>query len=82
LEPISNREIATVHSEYNKHYTQRGKNREIRNKTIELLGKVISEGGLGIRRVIVVHTRPHKLKYLLQRAKVYKNKDRKASAYL
>ena len=48
-ELISNREIAIVHSEYNRHDIQRKKIREILNETMGLLGKNTNEGGLGIK---------------------------------
>ena len=80
-EPVSNRSIVLVHSEYNKFDIQRKKVREIWNDTMELLEKDISEGGLGIKRVIFAYSRPRNLKDLLQRAKLYQNKDHKASSY-
>ena len=55
---MSNRSIVFVHSEYNKFDIQRKKVREIWNETMELLEKDISEGGLGIKRVIL-HIQDH-----------------------
>ena len=81
LEPITNRDIAIVHSEYNRHDIQRKKIREIWNDTMGLLEKDIDEGGLGIKRVIFAYSRPRNLKDLLQRAKLHKNKEYKASTF-
>ena len=82
LEPITNRDIAIVHSEYNRHDIQRKKIREIWNDTMGLLEKDIDEGGLGIKRVIFAYSRPRNLKDLLQRAKLHENKEYKASTFL
>ena len=54
---------------------------KIRNETMVFLEKDINEGGLGIKRVIFVYSRPRNLKDLSQRAKVYQNKDHKVSTY-
>ena len=65
----------------NKHDTQKKKIRQIRNDTMELLGKDISKGGLRIKCITCVYSRPRNLKDLLQRAKFYQNKDHKALTY-
>ena len=73
-EPISDREIVIVHSEYNRHNTERENIREIWNETMGLLEKDSNKGGLGIKQVILAHARPRNLKDLLQRAKLYEKK--------
>ena len=49
VEPIANRNIAIVHSEYNRHNIQQKKIREMRNETMGLLEKGTNKGGLGIK---------------------------------
>ena len=46
VEPISNREIAIVYSEYNRYDIQLKKIREIWNETMKLLEKDTNEEGL------------------------------------
>ena len=61
-EPISNRKIAIVHSEYNRHNIHRKKIREIWNGIMRLLEKDTNKGGLGIKRVLFAYSRPPNLK--------------------
>ena len=82
VEPISNRELATVDSEYNRYNIQRKKMREMWNETMELLEKDTNKAGLGIKQVIFAYSRARNLKDLLQRANLHKNKDHKASTFL
>ena len=82
IEPISCREIAIVHSEYNRYDIHQKKIREIWNETMAFLKKDTNKGGLGIKRVIFAYSRPGNLKDFLQRAKLYKNKDLIASIFL
>ena len=77
---MSNRSIALVHSEYNEFDIQRKKVREIWNETMELLEKDISEGGLGIKRVIFAYSTT-KFEGFATKSKLYQNKDHKASSY-
>ena len=77
VEPISNREIAIVNSEYNKYNIQRRKVRERWNKTMELLKKDINKRGLVTKHVSFAHSRPWNLKDLPQRENLYKKRTTK-----
>ena len=77
----SNRETVILHFEYTRHDIQRKKVQEIWNETCGLLEESISEGGLGIKRVICAYSRPRNLRDLLQRAQLHQHPDQKASTY-
>ena len=78
---MSNREIAILHMEYNKFDIPRWEIREIWNETCSLLEQDVSDGGLGIKRMICAYSRPKNLRDLLQSAKLRELEGHEASTY-
>ena len=78
---ISNREIAILHMEYNKFDIPRWEIRSIWNETCSLLEQDVSDGGLGIKRMICAYSKPKNLRDLLQSAKLRELEGHEASTY-